>query len=406
MRIAFVQSYPYDAAAGGDGAYIQALGQYLNQQGHEIHGFVTDTTRGRTSPIYKSVYLVDKYRSWCVHNTVQVGRKMFVDYRFHRIAIKFLEKLIGQRQATADIDKWVPREALWTLKQLEKLRPDVVILFFESVHFAQFLSPLNSNIFSMPGPLPGRELGRTLTSPFLWPDQLEISAAQSRLAAALAKAGCAGLNSHDDLLYASERLGVKRGLVVGMGFPSQTTFPESDEPIILFVGNATTPNCVGIRWFLENVWPAIRLACPDAKLRIVGRVAFSEEAASGGEMVERVGPVANLALEYKRAQIVIAPLITGTAGVKIKVAEAMSYGRPLVTTSIGVDGGDPHQLDPAAIIADDPGDFAHGVIALLRDSNLRRGKSSGAPKVFESCFSYDASYGRVLEWINHCAAAL
>jgi glycosyltransferase involved in cell wall biosynthesis len=99
--------------------------------------------------------------------------------------------------------------------------------------------------------------------------------------------------------------------------------------------------------------------------------------------------------------VVVAPLVTGTAGVKVKVAEAMSYGRPLVTTSLGVDGGDIGQLDGGAIVADDPDAFARGVIALLSDSQFRRKKSAGAARVFERHFSNDACYGEFSTWIDH-----
>lgn len=398
--IALIQSYPYDAIAGGDGAFIQSLGQYLAQSGHDIHGLVTDTTRGRTSPIYQSYYRLDKYRSWRVRNAVRVNQTSFVDYQFARIVVKPLEKLGWKRRISElDIDKWVPREALWTSKQLKKLRPDVIILCFEAVHFASRLTSYDGNILALPGPIPGVSSGRHQPINPRGLDQDKIPAVQVCLAAALAHADCVGFNSCDDGTYAIERLNVKRAIVVGMGFPSQEVLPESSEPVILFVGGATIPNRTGLRWFLTQVWPTIRASCPDARFRIVGRVALSNEA-SGAAAVDRIGPVADLAPEYRRAQVVIAPLVEGTAGVKIKVAEAISYGRPLVTTSIGADGGDPRQLDPAAIIADHPIDFAHGIIALLQDPNLRQEKSMGAAKVFQSCFSYNSSYCGVSEWID------
>jgi len=404
-RIALIQSYPYDAVAGGDGAYIQSLGQYLYQLGHDIHGLVTDTKRGRTNPIYKSFYNVENYRSWRVRNAVRVGRRAFVDYHVSRIPVKLLAKLgwLGH-MANGDDAGWTPSEALWCSKQLEELRPEAIILCFGAVHFAPLLRYLQGNILALPGPIPGRLLRTRSVDQLSWADQREMPALQAGLAGALAHADCVGLNSHDDRTYAIERLKVKRAIVVGMGFPSQAVFPESSEPIILFVGNATAPNRAGLRWFLAQVWPAIRSSCPNARFRIVGRVALSKEA--GGEMaVDRIGPVTDLDPEYRRAQVVIAPLLSGTAGVKIKVAEAISYGRPLVATSIGVDGGDPRQLDPAAIVADDPGDFARGIIALLKDPNLRREKSMGAAKVFQSCFSYDSSYSEITEWIDQVVPA-
>jgi glycosyltransferase involved in cell wall biosynthesis len=393
-RIALIQTYPYDAVAGGDGAYIQSFGQYLSQLGHEIHGFVTDTTRGRTSPIYKSFYRVDKYRSWRVRHAVRISQRTFVDYRFSRFPVKLLEKM-GWRAPTKQPtgDDWARIEALWCAKQLEILRPDAIILCFEAIHFAPLLTSFHGKILSLPGPIPGRRLKNVSA------DQNKISPAQAGLANALAYADCVGLNSHDDLAYAIKRLNVTRALVVGMGFPSQAILPESNEPIILFVGNATAPNRDGLRWFLEHVWPTVRASCPEARFRVVGRVALMNQ--SGTEVaVDRVGPVADLAPEYRRAQVVIAPLISGTAGVKIKVAEAMSYGRPLVSTFIGVDGGDPGQLDPAAIVADDPIAFAQGIIDLLKDPSFRRQKSAGAAEVFNSCFSYPSSYCELSKWID------
>jgi len=115
--------------------------------------------------------------------------------------------------------------------------------------------------------------------------------------------------------------------------------------------------------------------------------------------------VPDLASEYQRAQAVVAPLVTGTAGVKIKVAEAISYGRPIVTTSIGVDNLDKHQLDEAAIVADRPEDFARGVIALLSDADFRKTKSVGAIQVFLKHFSYSACYGDFSTWLDRTIAA-
>ena len=139
--------------------------------------------------------------------------------------------------------------------------------------------------------------------------------------------------------------------------------------------------------------------CPSARLRIVGHLAHSKEAAMA-QSVERVGAVGDLAGEYGVAQVVVSPLLSGSAGVKIKVAEAMAYGRPLVTTSVGVDPGDSRQLDLGSIVANEPGDFANAVNALLLDEELRRKKREGAIRVFKNNFSFDASYGPFCNWLE------
>jgi glycosyltransferase involved in cell wall biosynthesis len=199
--------------------------------------------------------------------------------------------------------------------------------------------------------------------------------------------------------YAAEFLNVKTSIFVGMGYPDIDFCPESNESVVLFVGNMTQPNRLALSWFLTSVWPTVLSSHPTARFRIVGRVAFSSEAYAGVS-VERVGPVRELAPEYRRAQVVVAPLVSGSAGVKIKVAEAMSYGRPLVTTSIGVDNRDVHQLEDGAIVANEPADFARGVISLLSDGALWKTKSAGARRVFRNYFSYSASYDEFSAWLR------
>ncbi|MGN6534650.1 MAG: hypothetical protein ACTHKQ_02825, partial [Mesorhizobium sp.] len=76
--LAIVHSYPYDAFFGGDGAYVQAFGQYLLRTGHEVHGLVSDMTRGRRSPIGRSVYEIEKYSSWQVRNSIRLNRRTFL----------------------------------------------------------------------------------------------------------------------------------------------------------------------------------------------------------------------------------------------------------------------------------------------------------------------------------------
>ena len=79
--IAIIQAYPYDAVAGGDGAYIQSLGQYLIDIGHEVRGLVSDTIRGRTNPIYQSAYPIERYRSWKVRSAIRLGPRTFLTVR-------------------------------------------------------------------------------------------------------------------------------------------------------------------------------------------------------------------------------------------------------------------------------------------------------------------------------------
>jgi hypothetical protein len=54
------------------------------------------------------------------------------------------------------------------------------------------------------------------------------------------------------------------------------------------------------------------------------------------------------------------------AGVKLKTVQALQYGVPIVTTSVGAEGIDTAGFSAIAV-ADDPGQFANLVVAQLTD---------------------------------------
>jgi glycosyltransferase involved in cell wall biosynthesis len=386
-RIAFVQTHPYDADLGGDAAYILAFAHYLAKAGHDVHGLVSDITRGRTSPVYRSAYPIEKFQSWQVRQTVQLGPKTFVGS-----PIGLIRKLANRIDLGSDIDAWAPREAAWVDKTLARLRPDATVLVHDAVHLAPYLDTVSAR-FALVGHIPSRRnrLGSG-------GDQ-KRSDDEEMLAGSLQKVDGIGFNSRDDIAYASQHLSDGEMLFIGMGYPDAPQSPASAEPVVLFVGNATVPNRAALGWFLERCWPGVIAAHPAARFRVLGQIAFSDQA-KPTPSVEYIGPVPDLATEYQRAQVVVAPLVAGTAGVKIKVAEAIAYGRPIVTTSIGVDGEDKHQLDAAAIIADEPDDFARGIVQLLANDALRAAKSAGAIQVFAKQFSYGACYGEFTTWLD------
>ncbi|ARR45726.1 hypothetical protein CAY59_16015 [Vibrio campbellii] len=99
---------------------------------------------------------------------------------------------------------------------------------------------------------------------------------------------------------------------------------------ILFVGADYYPNVEGIKWFIEDVLPAL----PNSTLKIVGfgmekYKAQFEEAGQG--KVDVVGTVDDLGLYYESASIIILPIFEG-GGMKVKTAEALMYGSIVVGT--------------------------------------------------------------------------
>ena len=87
-----------------------------------------------------------------------------------------------------------------------------------------------------------------------------------------------------------------------------------------------------------------------------------------GDSIEIIGRVPEMAPFLHEAYISIAPLRYGS-GVKGKIGEALSYGLPVVTTSIGLEG---FALTPNknVLLGDTPKEFADHVLSLLNNPRL------------------------------------
>lgn len=145
----------------------------------------------------------------------------------------------------------------------------------------------------------------------------------------------------------------------------------ADRETLLFVGGFRhRPNGDAMIWFVKEILPAIRILCPGTRLVIAGSHPPAEVEALAGEGVEVLGYVSEERLQqlYAEARIVVVPLRFG-AGVKGKVVEAMRYGVPVVTTSVGIQGY-PDLADFMAV-ADDAKEFAEAVAELYQNEDRR-----------------------------------
>jgi GT2 family glycosyltransferase len=161
---------------------------------------------------------------------------------------------------------------------------------------------------------------------------------------------------------------------------------------LLFVaGFAHHPNADAAAWFVREVLPLVRQKYPQVCLDLVGSNPSDAVKALHGDGVNVVGFVTDeeLALCYAAARVVVAPLRYG-GGVKGKVIEAMHFGVPCVTTSVGAQGL--AQTGEFLAAQDDAGAFAAQVVALLGDEILWRQVSAAGQTFVESNFTEAAQW--------------
>ncbi len=145
----------------------------------------------------------------------------------------------------------------------------------------------------------------------------------------------------------------------------------SDPPIVVFTGSMDwEPNIDAVEYFCRDIWPGILTGVPSARLQIVGRDPHPRVRRLQNKSVEVTGKVPAVIDYLRAATVAIVPLRIG-GGTRLKIFEAMSMGKAVVSTSVGAEGLD---VMPGRdlLIADTPEEFVGSVCELLLNPTLRR----------------------------------
>ncbi|OLD62444.1 MAG: hypothetical protein AUI47_12610 [Acidobacteria bacterium 13_1_40CM_2_68_5] len=159
-------------------------------------------------------------------------------------------------------------------------------------------------------------------------------------------------------------------------------------PSLVFTGSMDWyPNEDAVRYFLEAVLPRVRREVPDVSFSIVGRrpgAGLVTAAEASGARV--TGTVPDVRPYLAQGMVYVVPLRIG-GGTRLKIFEALAAGKAVVSTTVGAEG---LPLVPGLhfILADDPGDFARAVVALLRDPGRRRALGEAGRRLVEERFGW------------------
>lgn len=144
--------------------------------------------------------------------------------------------------------------------------------------------------------------------------------------------------------------------------------PEGHQAnLVMMTGNlGYQPNIDAADWFVQEVWPHIRRAVPEARFRLVGaRPAPAVTRLERFPGVEVVGQVGDMSAYLRTARVAVCPMRCGS-GIQTKLLEAMASGTPVVSTPLGNEGV-AAEAGVEILTATEPETFASTVVALLRD---------------------------------------
>ena len=160
------------------------------------------------------------------------------------------------------------------------------------------------------------------------------------------------------------------------------------EKKLLFCGSLNYhPNKEGLLWFYENIWPLITKQAENVELTIIGRGDTSPfEHFKQDNLINLIGEVDDVSPYYQQNYIAIVPLLSGS-GTRLKILEAMSFGNPIVSTTIGIEGIQATN-EQDVLIADKPGDFAQSVISIIQNPAIGEDIRKNAYKLIQSTYDW------------------
>jgi len=254
-----------------------------------------------------------------------------------------------------------------------------------------------------------RALARTIIAQPLWPSErlrlMHVPAVMWRERQAIRLSLASFVCSQDDAtalrkLATTETVHVIPNTV---NAPNHIHHNTNSVDTLGFIGSfAHTPNVDAVQWLLADIWPQIRRARPNARLRIGG--AGSQQLfgnAHGKDGVEILDFVDDLGAYYQSLNLVIAPLRFG-AGTRVKIIEAAGYAMPVVSTSLGAEGL-ALSNGTEILLADKADHFADQCVQLLEN----QGSAIEVGRAARRCFEQHYNRNAIVESIKvHIARAL
>jgi glycosyltransferase involved in cell wall biosynthesis len=166
---------------------------------------------------------------------------------------------------------------------------------------------------------------------------------------------------------------------------------------VLFAGRLDQySNRDAIRWFAHQVWPRVRGRFPDATLDIIGSnpPADLSELAARDATVRVHGFVPDIRPYFANAAVAICPIRDG-GGTRVKILDNLAMARPIVSTSIGIEGIDAVG-ERDLLIADSAEAFEKQIARIFEDAGLRARLCTQARRLAETRYAWSGIVATML----------
>jgi sugar transferase (PEP-CTERM/EpsH1 system associated) len=190
------------------------------------------------------------------------------------------------------------------------------------------------------------------------------------------------------------------------GHPPAPPEAGRDSAILVFTGKMDyRPNIDAALWFAHEVLPAIVASVPNVRFQIVGSNPHKRlDALRTLPNVEITGAVPSTLPYIHNASVYVIPLRVG-GGTRFKALEAMSSAKPIVSTSLGVEGI-AVRSGQELLLADTPEETTRAVLDLLADQRAGGALSRSLGEAARRFVSQHYAWEQILPQLEQLYATL
>jgi glycosyltransferase involved in cell wall biosynthesis len=177
-------------------------------------------------------------------------------------------------------------------------------------------------------------------------------------------------------------------------------------PRLFFAGKLDyRPNQDGLRWFCKSVWPLIRAEVPTAEFIVAGSGEGKRHGWLQQQGIQALGYLDDreFAQALGSAWVTVVPIRAGS-GMRVKILEAFLWAKPVVTTTLGIEGIEATHPEHVRI-GDTPEAFAGHVVDLLRDRLLAQEQGQAAKRLAEELYDWRRFTPQLLEFYTRLVGA-
>lgn len=165
---------------------------------------------------------------------------------------------------------------------------------------------------------------------------------------------------------------------------------------ILFIGSFDHhPNVDAMLYFSQDIYPLLRDKIAGVKVYIIGGNPPDAIQGLDSENVIVTGYVPDVTPYFDQCKLSIAPLRYG-AGMKGKVHLSMSYGVPVVASSVAAEGM-PFMNGKDGMIADTPDAFCDAIVDVYQSERLWKQLSANGRRLIKEQFSFEAARSKLID---------